>query len=93
MAKPRMRESGIGHIPQPGRITREDDGTISESTIAKIQTQLELITQTLNGGLRFAASESLGRVGNFKAQMLEFIAPGVADTEFSVPHSLGVTPL
>ena len=92
MANPRMRENGFGHLPQPGRITREKDGTISEATIAKIQSQLELITQTLNGGLRLKSGETLGRAGNFKAQMIELTTPGVADTEFSIPHSLGALP-
>lgn len=92
MARPTMREDGIGHLPQPGRITREKDGTISEATLGRIHRQLELLTQAVNGGLRFVANQNLGRVGNFKAQMLEFTA-NAADTEFSVPHSLGTVPL
>jgi hypothetical protein len=87
-----MRENGHGHLPQPGRITRDDDGTISESSIAKIQSQLELITQTLNGGLRLKSGETLGRAGNFKAQMIELTTPSSANSEFSVPHSLGALP-
>jgi hypothetical protein len=92
MANPRMRENGFGHLPQPGRITRDEDGGISESTLAKIQSQLELITQTLNGGLRLKSGGTLGRAGNFKAQMIEVITPGSANTEFTVPHSLNAIP-
>ena len=92
MAKPSMRENGYGHLPQPGRLTRNPDGTISESTISKIQSQLELITQTLNGGLRLKSGESLARSRNFKAQMIEFTTPSSANAEFTVFHSLGVKP-
>lgn len=92
MAKPRMRENGFGHLPQPGRITKEKDGTISEASLAKIQSQMELITQTINGGLRLKAGEALGRAGNFKAQLVEFTTPSSPDTQFSVPHSLGSAP-
>lgn len=92
MAKPSMRENGYGHLPQPGRLTRNADGSVSETTIGKIQSQLELITQTLNGGLRLKSGETLARAGNFKAQMVEFTTPSSANSEFSLPHSLGETP-
>jgi hypothetical protein len=87
-----MREAGYGHLPMPGRLTREEDGTISEATLSRVYRQLELVTEAINGGLRLKAGENLGRAGNFKAQLLEFTTPGGADTEFSQPHSLGETP-
>ena len=92
MAKPTMRENGAGHLPQPGRIMRDLDGTISDSTLSRIQSHLELITQTINGGLRLKAGGALGRSGNFKAQKIELTTPGTAPVEIAVPHSLGLRP-
>ncbi len=93
MAKPRLRQSGIGHLPQPGRITREKDGTISEQTVGRLHNHLRIVTQAINGGLRFSASEPLGSVGNFKMQMVEMTSPSTPDQEFSTPHSLESAPM
>lgn len=92
MASPRMREGGYGHLPRPGRVTRNDKGEISEASLNTIQRTLELVVEALNGGLRFTAGEALGRAGNFNAQLLEFTTPGSANAEFTVPHSLNATP-
>ncbi len=92
MAAPRIRERGYGFISRPTRISRDKDGTISDATINRLQTHLETLTSAINGGLSLRSGGALGRAGNFNAQLLEFITPGAANTEFSVPHSLGEAP-
>lgn len=92
MASPRLKERGFGIIPRPSRITREKDGSISQSSVDRLQSQIENITDAINGGLTLRSGGALGRCGNFKAQLVEFTTPGVANTQFLVPHSLDEAP-
>lgn len=92
MARPRIREGGFGFIPQPARIARDKDGTISDATLGLIASQLDTVTKAINGGLRLRAGGNLGRAGNFNAQLVEFITPGMANQQFLVPHSMQEAP-
>lgn len=92
MATPRLKERGFGFISRPSRITREENGTISQGSIDRIQSQLDTITTAINGGITLRSGGSLGRAGNMKAQMVEFTSSPTANVEFLVPHSLGEAP-
>jgi|SRR5579864_4835708 len=51
--------------------------------------------QALNGGLDFGQSTETDitqATGNMKGQWVNVTAPAVANTEFSIPHSLGYVP-
>ena len=92
MAKPRMVETGTGHVTRPGRVTKDVEGKISDATIYALKDFADTVEASLNGGLRLGPADNLARAGNFKAQHLEFTTPSGANTEISVPHSLGEAP-
>jgi hypothetical protein len=93
MATPKLILTGTGSVSQPGRISRDKDGTISESTISRIFSALETLTAKFNNGISLGDGIHLSRAGNLDAQTIEFISPDVANTEIAIDHSLGRVPI
>jgi hypothetical protein len=87
-----MRERGFGFVSKPAKISRDKDGSISDATINRLQIHLENLTNAINGGLSLKSGGALGRAGNLNGQLVEFTTPPNANTQFLVPHSLGITP-
>lgn len=55
-----------------------------------LQTILEQNAKVLDGNIQFG---TVGSIGNMKGFMAAGVTPGVANTEFTVTHNLGVVPV
>lgn len=81
--------ASMGDIPP---ITLED-GKLSGTTATYLSTTLRGMIDKFNGGISLGNGLSGYRSGNLDAQYIDVFTPGVADTEFAVPHGLGRKPI
>jgi hypothetical protein len=82
-------EDGIGSIPQVPPITLDQEGRISAPLAKTLLDVFRSITKALNGHLSLGGGITGHRTGNIDGQYVDFLCPGVANTEFIVPHGLG----
>lgn len=82
-------DASMGDIPP---ITLED-GKLSGTTATYLSSTLRGIIDKFNGGISLGNGLSGYRAGNLDAQYIDVFTPGVADTEFAVPHGLGRKPI
>lgn len=90
--KPLIRgEAGIISPPPP--LKPNEDGTVSVQSIVSLNQTIAALVKAINSGLSMGTGVNGGQAGNINNQWLTFVTPGVADTEFEMPHGLNRTPL
>lgn len=78
-------------LASPPRIIADEDGKLSAELLVQLQSYLEEL-QTHVNSVSLGSGAQGTKAGHLNAQIVEFTAPSVADTQFTVAHGLGVTP-
>lgn len=90
MAKRTIIEDGLGCIGDVPPITLDKKtGMISAETALMLSNTLRDFVSAYNGGISLGSGITAHRAGNLDAQYVDVLTPGVANTEFVVPHGLG----
>jgi hypothetical protein len=84
--------TSVGQIPGPLQLPIVE-GKLTPAAVATLVSQMEAITNAVNGGISFGDGRQSTQLGNIDGQTVEFVTPSVADTEFEVPHGLGRVPI
>lgn len=87
MAKPMMIETGLGTVPAPIKLLRNDDGLVTEESLVQMNAYLQLLAQKVNK-LSLGDLTAYSHAGNLDAQRIPLKTPSVADTEMEIDHSL-----
>lgn len=72
---------------------RLTEGKMTEQTALSVSGKIREIIARLNGRISLGTGLSAHRAGNVNAQYIDVLTPGVADTEFIVPHGLQRKPI
>jgi hypothetical protein len=88
MARPALVNRGLGHVPEPDEIRVGEDGKLSPQSVEKLRGQVRALVQQFNGRISLGSGEQSTLAGNLDAQYRQVLTPAVADTEFTVHHSL-----
>ena len=89
MAMRTIIEDGTGIVGAISDIKLTDEGKLSEQAVTLLVSVVKSISQRLNGRLTLGTGVTGHRAGNMDGQWITVLTPGVANTEFTVPHGLG----
>jgi hypothetical protein len=80
---------GIGDTPD----IRLVEGKMTEQVALTVSGKLREVLRRINEGWSLGSGLSPYKAGNLDAQYIDVLVPGVADTEFIVPHGLQRKPV
>lgn len=75
----------------PAFKTKEDGSLANADLLLLVSAVQEMLTR-FNGRVSHGSGQH-GHAGNLDEQFIEYVAPGVADTAFEIPHGLGRIPI
>jgi len=81
--------AAVGDFPE----IAAPDGKLTGILVSALVQAVRNIIQILNRGISLGSGATGYQAGNLDAQYVDMITPGVADTEFEVPHQLGRVPI
>lgn len=88
MAKRGLLKTGAGMIPIPPKIQFGLEGKLEQKAIASMNAFNSMIVRKLNGRLSLGDGSQSSLTGNTFGQYVEFVTPGVANTQFQIDHGL-----
>lgn len=90
-------QNGVGMMGEFPKLqhehTPEGEEKISARTMDALNLFLQTLVRKINGLLSFGNGEHASQSGNLDGQWIRLTTPSAANTEFSVPHGLGRTPV
>jgi hypothetical protein len=92
MAENKRIRAGSGMIADPPRVRLGDKGELTAFLLSQLNDTLRDVVNSLNGRLSLGDGVQSSWAGNLDGQWIELVTPGVADSEFAVPHGLGKVP-
>lgn len=73
-------------------VIKTKDGKISDADLVLLASAVQELLTRFNGRVGHGSGQH-GHSGNLDEQFLEYVAPGVANTAFEIPHGLGRIPI
>lgn len=80
-------------LTEPLPIENDKDGKLTTQSVGAINAFMKAVITALNGNVSFGDGAQSERTGNIDGQTIIVKTPGVADTEFIVPHGLARIPI
>lgn len=85
-------ETAAGMLPEPQEIQTDQQGRLTESSVAALSAFMKGVAQALNGRLSLGDGVQSAQSGNIDGQNVTWTF-AVANQEYEIPHGLGRVPV
>lgn len=87
MARPTLKNTGMGSLAPPGKVSVDKEGNVDPSSLLNLNAFVELLALALSQ-LSLGDGTNYAKGGNLDAQIITFTTPSVANTQKLIDHSL-----